>query len=152
MATHAPGLHALHRPPGATFVALLPYPARFHAPQTGRCRRLRSEYDGSAGAGAPSFTLSPAQPERSAGRRHRLMTTSGPSSAPDVVLFERTTPILRIFDEAKAREFYFGYLGFTADWEHRFGENFPLYMQVSRAGLTLHLSEHHGDEIGRAHV
>ncbi|WP_342641772.1 glyoxalase superfamily protein [Rhodoligotrophos ferricapiens] len=59
--------------------------------------------------------------------------------------FERTAPILRIFDEQRAREFYLDFLGFTLDWEHRFGENLPLYAQVSRAGLTLHLSGHHGD-------
>ncbi|MDQ3009270.1 MAG: VOC family protein [Acidobacteriota bacterium] len=57
----------------------------------------------------------------------------------------QTIPILRIFDEAKAKEFYVDYLGFTVDWEHRYGENFPLYMQVSRGGLVLHLSEHYGD-------
>jgi uncharacterized glyoxalase superfamily protein PhnB len=56
-----------------------------------------------------------------------------------------TTPILRIFDEAKAREFYVDFLGFTVDWEHRFGDNFPLYMQVSKDRCVLHLSEHHGD-------
>ena len=59
--------------------------------------------------------------------------------------FERTFPIVRIFDEAKAREFYVDFLGFEVDWEHRFGDNFPLYMQVSRAGMGLHLSGHHGD-------
>ncbi|MDA5634105.1 MULTISPECIES: glyoxalase superfamily protein [Rhizobium/Agrobacterium group] len=59
--------------------------------------------------------------------------------------FERTFPIVRIFDEAKAREFYVDFLGFEIDWEHRFGDNFPLYMQVSRAGMGLHLSGHHGD-------
>ena len=31
------------------------------------------------------------------------------------------------------------------DWEHRFGDHFPLYMQVSRGGMVLHLSEHYGD-------
>ena len=56
-----------------------------------------------------------------------------------------TTPILRIFDEAKAREFYVDFLGFSVDWEHRFGDNFPLYLQVSRDKCVLHLSEHHGD-------
>jgi len=61
------------------------------------------------------------------------------------IRFLATKPILRIFDEAKAKEFYLGFLGFTLDWEHRFGENFPLYAQVSRAGLELHLSGHHGD-------
>jgi ribosomal-protein-alanine N-acetyltransferase len=30
-------------------------------------------------------------------------------------------------------------------WEHRFAENMPLYMEVRRGNLTLHLSEHHGD-------
>lgn len=59
--------------------------------------------------------------------------------------FGRVVPILRIFDIAKAREFYVDYLGFTVDWEHRFEANLPLYMQVSRGDLVLHLSEHHGD-------
>jgi hypothetical protein len=57
----------------------------------------------------------------------------------------RAIPILRIFDEAKAREFYLGFMGFAVDWEHRFEPGMPLYMQVSRGGLVLHLSEHHGD-------
>lgn len=57
----------------------------------------------------------------------------------------QTIPILRIFDVAKAREFYVDFLGFEVDWEHRFEPGLPLYMQVSRVGLTLHLSEHHGD-------
>ena len=55
------------------------------------------------------------------------------------------TPIIRIFDEAKAREFYVDFLGFKIDWEHRFEPGLPLYMQVSRDGCVLHLSEHHGD-------
>src|SRR3977135_3636512 len=59
--------------------------------------------------------------------------------------FGRVTPILRIFDEAKAKEFYVDFLGFTVDWEHRFQEDLPLYMQVSKDGCLLHLSEHHGD-------
>ena len=57
----------------------------------------------------------------------------------------QTIPILRIFDVDKAREFYVGFLGFTVDWEHRFDGKAPLYVQVSRGGLVLHLSEHHGD-------
>jgi uncharacterized glyoxalase superfamily protein PhnB len=54
-------------------------------------------------------------------------------------------PILRIFDEAKAKEFYVDFLGFKVDWEHRFEPGLPLYMQVSKDGCVLHLSEHHGD-------
>lgn len=59
--------------------------------------------------------------------------------------FQQQVPILRSFDEQKAKEFYVDYLGMTVDWEHRFEPSLPLYMQVSRAGLVLHLSEHHGD-------
>ena len=59
--------------------------------------------------------------------------------------FTRTTPILRIFDEAKAKEFYVAFLGFTVDWEHRFEDDLPLYLQISRDDCVLHLSEHHGD-------
>lgn len=59
--------------------------------------------------------------------------------------FRRVIPILRMFDIGRAKEFYVDYLGFTWDWEHRFGDNFPLYAQVSRGELVLHLSEHHGD-------
>ena len=69
---------------------------------------------------------------------------SAGENAPDIA-FTLTAPILRIFDEAKAKEFYLGFLNFDLDWEHRFGNNFPLYAQVSRSGLTLHLSGHHGD-------
>ena len=61
------------------------------------------------------------------------------------IRFERTVPIFRIFSEEKAKEFYLGFLGFRLDWEHRFEPGMPLYMQVSRDGLVLHLSEHHGD-------
>lgn len=59
--------------------------------------------------------------------------------------FSPANPILRIFDEQKAREFYIDFLGFTIDWEHRFADGMPLYLQLNRDGLTLHLSEHHGD-------
>ncbi len=61
------------------------------------------------------------------------------------VTFERVVPVLRIFDVDRAREFYVEYLGFTVDWQHRFSDEAPLYMQVSRGDLLLHLSEHHGD-------
>lgn len=63
-----------------------------------------------------------------------------------------TVPILRSFDEAKAREFYLDFLGFTLDWEHRFAADMPLYLQVSRDGIVFHVSEHHGDGSPGAHV
>lgn len=64
---------------------------------------------------------------------------------------QRVIPVLRIFSIEKAREFYFGYLGFQLDWEHRFEPELPLYMQVSRDGLILHLSEHYGDGTPGSH-
>jgi uncharacterized glyoxalase superfamily protein PhnB len=63
----------------------------------------------------------------------------------ETIAFGRVTPILRIFDLAKADEFYLRYLGFQVDWDHRFDDNAPLYRQISRGDLVLHLSEHHGD-------
>ena len=57
----------------------------------------------------------------------------------------QTIPILRIFDEDKAKEFYLWFLGMNLDWHHRFGPDFPIYMQVSKGNLVFHLSEHSGD-------
>ncbi|WGI21102.1 glyoxalase superfamily protein [Amylibacter sp. IMCC11727] len=54
-------------------------------------------------------------------------------------------PILRIFDEARARDFYLDYLGFSVVFEHRFEPNTPIYMGISRGTCVIHLSEHNGD-------
>jgi catechol 2,3-dioxygenase-like lactoylglutathione lyase family enzyme len=68
--------------------------------------------------------------------------TSDPTAPPE----GPAVPILRIFDRAKAVEFYVDYLGFTLDWEHGgHADHSPLYAQVSRGAAVLHLSEHHGD-------
>jgi extradiol dioxygenase family protein len=67
------------------------------------------------------------------------------TSHPADIQFQSVIPILRIFDIAKAREFYIEFLGFSVDWENRIVPEGPLYMQVSRGPLKLHLSEHHGD-------
>ena len=86
--------------------------------------------------------------------QRRLPKASAFSITPDLnasipgvspVKISPAIPIIRIFSEDKAKEFYLDFLGFKLDWEHRFEANFPLYVQVSRSGLTLHLSEHHGD-------
>ena len=63
----------------------------------------------------------------------------------DEMKFGNTTPILRSFDESKAKEFYIGFLEFNLDWEHRFEDNLPLYIQISKGDCVLHISEHHGD-------
>jgi len=67
-------------------------------------------------------------------------------------LLKRTIPVLRMFDVAKAREFYIDYLGFKVEFEHRFHDNAPLFMGVSRDGIMLYLSEHHGDGSPGVHV
>lgn len=62
-----------------------------------------------------------------------------------MAMLHRTTPILRSFNEAKAREFYVDFLGFRVLFEHRFHDGAPLYMGLVRDHCELHLSEHHGD-------
>lgn len=64
---------------------------------------------------------------------------------PSEVRFNTVTPILRMFDAEKAKPFYLEFLEFQLDWEHRFEESLPLYMQISRGDCRIHLSEHHGD-------
>lgn len=59
--------------------------------------------------------------------------------------FRNATLVLRMFEESKAKEFYVDFLSFRVDWEHRFEEGLPLYMQISKGGCIIHLSEHHGD-------
>lgn len=56
-----------------------------------------------------------------------------------------TVPVLRMFSEEATRAFYLGFLGFKVDWEHRFDASSPLYCQISRDDVVLHLSGHHGD-------
>ena len=65
---------------------------------------------------------------------------------------QSVVPVLRIFSVEKAREFYIDFLGFTWDWEHRFDDNAPVYAQISRTGLVLHLSEHHGGGSPGSHI
>ena len=65
--------------------------------------------------------------------------------------FDPVIPILRSFDEGKAREFYVDWLGFTVDWEHRFEPGLPVFTQITRDGLSLFLTEHAGDcQVGGA--
>ena len=62
------------------------------------------------------------------------------------------TPVLRMMDVPKALEFYADFLGFAVVFEHRFGENFPLYLGLQQGDVTLHLTEHHGDATPGSHV
>ncbi|HEY7959642.1 MAG TPA: glyoxalase superfamily protein [Sphingomicrobium sp.] len=55
------------------------------------------------------------------------------------------TPILRSFDERRAKRFYLDFLGFELLFEARQEPWAPLYMGVKRGECMLHLSEHYGD-------
>jgi uncharacterized glyoxalase superfamily protein PhnB len=50
-------------------------------------------------------------------------------------------PTFRITDYKKAIDFYVDFLEFSIDWKHRFAETEPVYMQISKNGLVLHLTE-----------
>jgi catechol 2,3-dioxygenase-like lactoylglutathione lyase family enzyme len=56
-------------------------------------------------------------------------------------------PVIRIFDVAKAKEFYINWLGFEIEWEHQFEPEIPFYFGIKRDDIQLHLSEHHGDSV-----
>jgi len=66
--------------------------------------------------------------------------------------FGPITPVLRMFDVAKAREFYIDFIGFEVKFEHRFEPDLPLYMGIARGDCRLHLSEHHGDGAPGANI
>ena len=61
---------------------------------------------------------------------------------------ERTVPILHIDDYELAKAYYVDWLGFQVDWEFRHEPTFPAYLQISRGGLVLHLSQHEADNPG----
>ncbi len=58
---------------------------------------------------------------------------------------QRVLPTLRITDYARSKRFYVDGLGFAVDWESRFQPGFPVFMQVSRDGMSFFLTEHKGD-------
>jgi catechol 2,3-dioxygenase-like lactoylglutathione lyase family enzyme len=49
-----------------------------------------------------------------------------------------------MFDVAATIRFYVEYLGCSLDWQDGEGDR-PVYLEVSRDGLRLHLSSHHDD-------
>lgn len=54
------------------------------------------------------------------------------------------TPVFRITNYEQALDFYVNWLGFRIDWED-LPKGGPVYTQVSRGELVLHLSGHEGD-------
>jgi len=67
-------------------------------------------------------------------------------TAPQTVI-----PQLRITQAARSLAFYVDGLGFEIDWQHQFEPGYPLFLQLTRAGQTLFLTEHSGDcQVGGA--
>ena len=61
------------------------------------------------------------------------------------------TPQFRITDARRSIAFYVDGLGFKVDWEHRFEPGFPVFMQLTRAGQSIFLTEHADDcQVGGA--
>ena len=48
-------------------------------------------------------------------------------------------------DPQRSLAFYVDGLGFNVDWEHRFEPGLPVFMQLTRAGQSIFLTEHAGD-------
>jgi catechol 2,3-dioxygenase-like lactoylglutathione lyase family enzyme len=60
-------------------------------------------------------------------------------------MVQTVTPQFRITDVQRSIAFYVGGLGFKVDWEHRFEPGFPVFMQLTRDGQSIFLTEHSGD-------
>ncbi|MFG3322496.1 glyoxalase superfamily protein [Streptomyces sp. NPDC048171] len=65
-------------------------------------------------------------------------------SAESAAPAEEVVPVLRVRDAAATVRWY-ARLGFVQQWEHRFEPGFPVYTEVARGRVRLHLSEHEGD-------
>ncbi len=65
---------------------------------------------------------------------------------PDAFSFESSIPVIRMLDEETAKAFYLDFLGFETDWEHRFGPDAPLYMQIRLGDARIHLNGHATDD------
>ena len=60
-------------------------------------------------------------------------------------------PQLRITRARDSLPFYVQGLGFSIDWQHQFEPGFPLFLQLTREGQTIFLTEHAGDcQVGGA--
>lgn len=58
---------------------------------------------------------------------------------------QKVIPAFRITDYTRSIAFYVDKMGFKIDWEHRFGPQFPFFVQITKDEMTLYLTEHTGD-------
>lgn len=58
---------------------------------------------------------------------------------------QKVCPALCITDYEKSKSFYVDGLGFRIEGEHRFAPHLPVFMTISRDGMSLYLTQHAGD-------
>ena len=56
-----------------------------------------------------------------------------------------TIPTFRVRDARAAEVFYRDKLGFGTSWAHDPGDGYPVFLEIVRDNVALHLSEHAGD-------
>lgn len=60
-------------------------------------------------------------------------------------------PVLRVTKASVSLPFYTQVLGFTIDWEYRHEPGFPVFVQLTREGQSIYLTEHADDcQVGGA--
>jgi hypothetical protein len=64
-----------------------------------------------------------------------------PSTTSDHVSLQPPVPVLTIASAAEAKKFYLDFLDFAADWGWPEDGQRPLYAQISRSEVSLHLNE-----------
>ena len=80
------------------------------------------------------------------------MATEDPKTLHRRFEIKSSIPVLRMFDEIRAKAFYLDYLGFTVDWERRFTPTAPVYMQIHLGAAIIHLNGHAREDAPISHV
>lgn len=66
-------------------------------------------------------------------------------ATPEKAAVQNVVPALRITSYEKSKAFYVEGLGFRIAGEHRFAPHLPVFMTITRDGLSLYLTQHSGD-------
>ena len=117
------------RPPGKSSIMTTATSLDPKAPFKDQAKRLRASLAGRGVEVSHSEALELVARQHGA-RDWNTLAAQPPD--PGGSAFGPVIPVLRIFDVAKAREFYSGFLGFAIDWERTFDDHAPVYLQASR--------------------
>jgi catechol 2,3-dioxygenase-like lactoylglutathione lyase family enzyme len=64
-----------------------------------------------------------------------------PSPEAADITFQPAIPVIGVLSAQLAKDFYISFLGFAFDWGEPHPER-PMYAQISRSGVAIHLNEH----------